>query len=141
MKWRGRLQNRNKVPTALLLYLVVAGIGALAALSSRDSLVGRVTASSQSGLNARGQGEAAATGRLLVALQGSLSLLPLPNGQPEPLVGFDSRGLVTSVRWRPGGTGAVYSFLELHADHGGLQADIYLTELTGAPRVLLHDNR
>ena len=120
---------------SVVLVGVVAGI--LNVTGAWDPLVSLVLGGSGSGSNLRAAWSVSATGRVLVAQTGALSLMTLPDRKSREIVGAANRSVVTSARWRPDGGAIAYAYVTWTQGAPAPRSDIYLTDLTGEARLLI----
>lgn len=82
-----------------------------------------------------------ATGRLLVPLEGGLSVVTLPDRAITPIVPPGGSSAVTSAQWAPDGTSLAYALYHVRPDDSAATSEIYLADLSSEPRRILERDR
>jgi Tol biopolymer transport system component len=82
-----------------------------------------------------------ATGRLLIPIEGGLSVVGLPDRDVTDVVRVQANGAVIAARWAPGGASAAYAASVLEAAGSAGRAELSLTDFAGGPRLLIRDER
>ncbi len=78
-----------------------------------------------------------ASGRLLIPLDGGLSVVGLPSGDVADLVPSEPTGAVSGARWSPAGRGVAYALYHVRTGDSSASSEIYLTEPDAEPRLLV----
>ena len=141
----GAAAGRRLSPVVLAsAVVVVLGLAAVAALVGSGVWAGGASQSAKPSLPGLGERPASrinASGRLLIPLEGGLSLVSLPDREVTELAPAERSGAITSAQWSPDGKLAAYAFYHIRSGDSAASSEIYLTDLAGEPRVLVGRDR